>query len=637
MTAGMVWGVWLSLLACGDKDGTGNGQGDGGAVSEDRDGDGYTADRDCDDGNAAVHPDATEVCDGWDNDCNGATDEEDPGLDLSTARTCYEDNDQDGWGDAARVNALCAICSGSADRPLTEQAGDCDDQDAAVHPEATERCDLLDNDCDGTTDGEGLTTFYPADPDGEIETWDTRPTFFDIFVEESGELWLCGGTHRMRVKAEMYKEDGWDWSSSTHLTFRGVGPGATIDAEGNGSAVQLKRIGAVKFEDITLRAGWGDGLSGGNAGGGLACEDVESVEFYRGSIADSQAEYGGGIASEGCNIYLEDVNLERNEATRDGGAIWWGEQEAELSLRRVNVQQNRARNGGGIYTSRQEDGSYTVDVSLRLADSSLLDNTSDEGGGAITANQVDLWVGGEGSQMRGNRSATGAGAVLLNLGAEQSATFEAVDFGEADASDKNGQPELWVEGVGMPYAVNGRGSFTCTSSGCGTSTTVTIGAPEATAQLSRYLWGDIVEAHSFATLDAYQVHMVPIHGVCTADMYILSTDTDPFTTGTSTWTVEWADTSHTVTGSGWIIGSDVSVLTIPGRWYAFVVGGGRCGYSDLFSMSYAAPSGADLDFGTHVGNAASTYTTVLSVGGTASLYAGAGWYSFAQRLGVTTL
>lgn len=630
MMVAMMSGVWLLLLACGDKDGSGNGQGDGGAVSQDRDGDGYTADRDCDDGNPAVHPGAAEVCDGWDNDCNSATDEEDPGLDLSTASTCYEDNDRDGYGDAARMAVICAVCSGDADRPLAQRAGDCDDRDAAVHPEASERCDQLDNDCDGTTDGEGLTTFYPADPDGEITTWDTRPTFFDIFVEEPGELWLCGGTHRMRVVAEMYSE-------RPSLTIRGIGPGATIDAEGTGSAVQLKNIGNVKLEDVSLRNGQGSGLSGGDAGGGLACEDVESVEIYRGTIADNQAAYGGGIASEACNLYLEDVSLERNEATRDGGALWWGESKAELSLFRVDVHQNRARDGGGLYLDRgvSADGEATR---AELTSCSFRDNTSEEGGGAITLASSDLWMGGESSEMRGNSSTSGAGAVWISgLVRGQAAVFDSVDFGEADDEDKNGQPEVWAEDVGMPYAVNGRGTFTCTSSGCGTSTTVTIGAPEATAQLARYLWGDIVEAHSLATIDAYQVHMVPIHGICTADMYILSTDTDPFTTSASSWTVEWADTSHTVTGSGWISGSGLSVLTIPGRWYAFVVGGGRCGYSDLFSMSYTAPSGADLGFGYHVGNAAYTYTSVLSVGGTASLYAGSGWYSFAQRLGVTTL
>jgi hypothetical protein len=41
----------------------------------DDDGDGYWTDEDCDDSDAAVHPDATEVCDGVDNDCSGDVDD----------------------------------------------------------------------------------------------------------------------------------------------------------------------------------------------------------------------------------------------------------------------------------------------------------------------------------------------------------------------------------------------------------------------------------------------------------------------------------------------------------------------------------------------------------------------------------
>ena len=42
---------------------------------KDLDGDGYLSFEDCDDHNSAIHPNAMEICDGLDNDCNGKVDD----------------------------------------------------------------------------------------------------------------------------------------------------------------------------------------------------------------------------------------------------------------------------------------------------------------------------------------------------------------------------------------------------------------------------------------------------------------------------------------------------------------------------------------------------------------------------------
>ncbi|MEY3212476.1 MAG: hypothetical protein RIT28_2957 [Pseudomonadota bacterium] len=151
-----------------DEDGDGYGDDAGTPVDSCDQPEGYAiVGGDCDTADAAISPGAEELCDGFDNNCDGLTDGDDPDL-SGGVFTWYEDLDSDGFGDDATVTESCAQPDG-----YVSVGGDCDVSDADVSPGATEACDGLDNDCDGLADvddpdlSSSVFTWYDdADGDG---------------------------------------------------------------------------------------------------------------------------------------------------------------------------------------------------------------------------------------------------------------------------------------------------------------------------------------------------------------------------------------------------------------------------------------------------------------------------------------
>jgi hypothetical protein len=95
---------------------------------------------DCNDAAAAINPNAVEICDGIDNNCNGSTDENLPLL------TYYADLDGDTYGN--NTDSLIA-CSQPVGYVVTNT--DCDDTNSGINPGATDiPMNGIDEDCSGS-------------------------------------------------------------------------------------------------------------------------------------------------------------------------------------------------------------------------------------------------------------------------------------------------------------------------------------------------------------------------------------------------------------------------------------------------------------------------------------------------------
>lgn len=300
---------------------------------------------------------------------------------------------------------------------ITENDGDCDDEDAAVHPGVAETCDGVDQDCSGTADdldvdGDGHS---PCDDGGDCD--DTNASAFPLLVATDADNVAADGTRGAPFPTLDAAVDHLDalcrtvvLLPGTHtanltldqgaLTVRGAGPDASvaqITPPLGARAFSVSGSGRLTLETLTLT-----GARGTRGDGGALYVYEGSATLTDVRLLDNRTtQDGGAIAIENGAVTLNGCALEGNTAMNDGGALYaWN---GTITDNGSRWAWNEAKAGGALLAQESE---LTVDGS------SFLDNTSEQSGGAVLVRGGAVTLGG--ALLRDNVAGSQGGAVYTD-------------------------------------------------------------------------------------------------------------------------------------------------------------------------------------------------------------------------------
>ena len=304
----------------------------------DADGDGYTDGEDCDDSDPAVHPGATEVCDGRDNDCDASTTESGVYLELASGGIDY----------SAEFSA-----ASPANIALLESA--------TLHV------------CPGRWTGRLLTA-----SDLSVVGHGGTPEEIVLDAVAAGTLLSLRGAGNTVQLSGLTLENG----ATSPQDSQEFGGGAYRGAGGIGCLSNGARH-SLTLDNVRLD----DNL--GEAGGAITLESCD-LSATGVELNGSQATVGGAIFALDSNVELTDSSLQENSANTTGGAIHMeaGSSADTLILTGVTMALNTAVGQGGAVRIAGgvnldcSDSSFTYNLSRTSLASTVISN---QGGGILSA------------------------------------------------------------------------------------------------------------------------------------------------------------------------------------------------------------------------------------------------------------
>lgn len=323
------------------------------AGQADEDQDGYQVrEGDCDDQDATVHPNAAELCDGQDQDCNGLIDE--------AAST--QDADGDGF-----FTVLTSDCAAPDYRDARQ--GDCDDANSTTYPAAPDtEGDGIDSDCGGHDEADPNVGF-----EGQLSLEQALNN-----AKDGTTIWLAPQRHGFPA---------WEVQGKK-LQLRGVAaPEETVLAGTQSTGLQvLGSATNATDENVTLTSLSLSDLTVTSSSASItAAIEVEgaSLSLERVSLVDSLGLDGGAIRLKNARANLQEVLFEGNVSTARGGALYG--LNSEVSLTDVQLRYNQA-----LGETLAEGGALALEGGRLIAQRiTLTENSALEAGGAISLRAVD--------------------------------------------------------------------------------------------------------------------------------------------------------------------------------------------------------------------------------------------------------
>jgi hypothetical protein len=134
---------------------------------------------DCADDDPSRNPNAEDLCDGIDQNCDGVPDDDE----LLTLR--YPDADGDGFGVEAGAVFSCDDLEG-----FVLLSGDCDDADPTISPVTEDACNGQDDNCNGLVDEDAVNLLRYRDADGD--QWGTDADTVEACQDVAGYVLAPG-------------------------------------------------------------------------------------------------------------------------------------------------------------------------------------------------------------------------------------------------------------------------------------------------------------------------------------------------------------------------------------------------------------------------------------------------------------